>query len=84
MMPIWELLSRIRWDEAFAKANFRIGYYDRLEARIVIVPLQRVVQQPGDHFSVQIIDDEGVFHMVPLHRIKEVYRDGACIWKREQ
>jgi uncharacterized protein (UPF0248 family) len=84
MMPIWELLSRIRWDEEFAKATFRIGYYDRLEERLIIVPLRRVVQQPGDHFSVRIIDDDGVFHMVPLHRIREVYRNGACIWKREQ
>ena len=30
MMPIHELLSRIRRDEAFGQAEFEIGYYDRL------------------------------------------------------
>lgn len=83
MIPVWELLNRIRWDEEFAKAEFRIGYYDRLEDAIIVVPFSQVLQEPGDHFSVQITDDEGIFHRVPLHRIKEVYRNGKLIWKRE-
>lgn len=29
MIPIHELINRIRWDEALAKGNFIIGYYDR-------------------------------------------------------
>ncbi len=81
--PIRELLNRIRWDRGFANADFRIGYYDRLQDRICWVPLRQVFQEPGDHFSVQIVDDAGESHMVPLHRIKAVYRNGERIWKRE-
>ncbi len=34
MIPIHELLSRIRWDPEFAKGNFELGYYDRAEDRL--------------------------------------------------
>lgn len=33
MMPVHELLNRIRWDAGFAEADFKIGYYDRIEDR---------------------------------------------------
>ena len=29
MIPIHELLNRIRWDAEFAKGTFELGYYDR-------------------------------------------------------
>jgi uncharacterized protein (UPF0248 family) len=83
MMPIHELLNRIRWDQEFAKAEFRIGYYDRLEDAIILVSLQQVVQEPGDHFAMKVMDEGGIVHVVPFHRIKEVYRNGELIWKRE-
>jgi len=34
MIPIHELLNRIRWDPEFAKGNFELGYYYRTETRI--------------------------------------------------
>ena len=83
MMPIHELLNRIRWDQEFAKAEFRIGYYDRLENAIILVSLQQVVQEPGDHFAMKVMDEGGIVHVVPFHRIKEVYRNDELIWKRE-
>ena len=42
MIPIHELLNRIRWDSEFAKGNFQLGYYDRAEDRIILVPLQEI------------------------------------------
>lgn len=84
MKPIRDLLNRIRWDKEFAKAEFRIGYYDRLEDAIIFVSLMQIFQEEDDHFSIQVIDDEGGLHMVPFHRIREVYRNDTLIWKREQ
>ena len=83
MMPIHELLNRIRWDREFGRANFVIGYYDRLEDRIIRVPLGEIFFEPGDHFSFDLIDRDGELHSIPLHRIKEVYRDEVLIWQRE-
>jgi uncharacterized protein (UPF0248 family) len=45
MIPIHELLSRIRWDPEFAKGDFQLGYYDRTEDRIISVPLKGIRQR---------------------------------------
>jgi RNA cyclic group end recognition protein len=42
MIPIHELLNRIRWDSEFARGSFQLGYYDRAEDRIILVPLQEI------------------------------------------
>jgi hypothetical protein len=47
MIPIHELLNRIRWDPEFAKGNFELGYYDRAENGIIVVPLKEVTFPPG-------------------------------------
>ena len=83
MTPIHELLKRIRWDKEFGRGDFRIGYYDRVEERLIQVALQEIFFEPDDHFSFDLIDEEGVLHSIPLHRIKEVYKDGELIWHRE-
>ncbi|EEF57205.1 DUF504 domain-containing protein [Pedosphaera parvula] len=54
MIPIHELLNRIRWDPEFAKGNFQLGYYDRAEDRIILVPLKEVgfpPESPTNPFS---------------------------------
>ncbi len=83
MITIQELLHRIRWDEKFGKGDFRIGYYDRLEGRIVRVPLAQITFEQGNHYSFQLIDEDAAIHNIPLHRVKEVYRDGKLIWHRQ-
>lgn len=83
MIPIHELLNRIRWDAAFAQAGFVIGYYDRVENKLIHVPISRVQLTPGDHFAFQVTDADGYTHEVPFHRVKEVYRNGALVWHRE-
>lgn len=83
MIPIHELLSRIRWDPEFGRGEFLIGYYDRVEEEIVLVPLSELRFDPGDRFDFEIIDADGVLHTIPLHRIKAVYRNGELIWHRE-
>lgn len=82
MIPIQQLLSRIRWDPEFGRGEFVLGYYDRIEDRILHVSLKDVRFEPEDHFSCRIIDVEGAAHMVPLHRIREVFKDGVLIWER--
>jgi uncharacterized protein (UPF0248 family) len=84
MIPIQDLLSRIRWDPEFGKGRFEIGYYDRLDGRIVVVPLQELHFQEDEHFSFQLVDEDGITHTIPLHRIKQVYRNGELIWHRER
>lgn len=82
MIPIQQVLSRIRWDRAFGDAEFAIGYYDRLLNIVVRVPMSTVIGQSTDHQALQIMDPEGLIHSVPLHRIRVVYRNGELIWQR--
>jgi len=82
MIPIHELLSRIRWDRQFGEGDFVIGYYDRVEDAVVRVPMRELFFQPDNHFAFDLIDRDGVLHSVPLHRIREVYRNDKLIWHR--
>lgn len=82
MTPIQALLARIRWDPAFGRGRFELVYADRLEQRLLRVPLERVRRESGQHFAFEATDDEGRPHWVPLHRVREVWRDGERIWAR--
>jgi uncharacterized protein (UPF0248 family) len=83
MIPIQDLLHRIHWDAEYAKAEFEVGYYDRVDDRIVRVPFRRVHFDKGEHFSFEVVEDDGTVHSVPLHRVREVWRNGELIWHRE-
>ena len=82
MIPIHELLNRIRWDAAYAKSRFVIGYYDRVENKVIQLPFERIQLDHADHFGFQAIDADGFAHEVPFHRVKDVYKDGQLIWHR--
>ena len=82
MTPIQELLSRIRWDANFSRGQFELGYFDRVEGRLMLVPMQAVEFPPEDPRAFRLVDAKGRFHRVPFHRVREVYKDGQCIWHR--
>lgn len=84
MITIRALLSRIQWDREYGRGVFSIGYFDRLEERIILVPLGKVHFDPDDHFSFQLDSAAGEPLTIPLHRVCEVYRNGELIWRRER
>jgi len=84
MIPINELLSRIRWDKKFGHGSFEIGYYDRLLDRIRRIPFSKIVFDQEDGSTIQIIDRDGVIHRLPLHRIYQVFRDNVLLWDRKR
>ena len=83
MIPIHELLNRIRWDKDYGDAEFIIGYYDRIEDIIISVPLKSLYFDSEDHFDFELVDDDGITHTIPLHRIRQVYRNGDLVWERK-
>lgn len=83
MKPVQDILNRIRWDESWAGYEFAIGYYDRVEQRVIVVSFKEIVFPKDDHFSFEVLDQEGDLHAVPYHRVKAIYRDGSLIWHRE-
>ncbi|HET9700723.1 MAG TPA: DUF504 domain-containing protein [Burkholderiales bacterium] len=82
MVPIHELLARMRWDPEFGRGEFELAYLDRMQRGLVRVPLREVEVLPGHEF-IRFSDAGGVAREVPLHRVREVYRDGRLIWRRD-
>jgi uncharacterized protein (UPF0248 family) len=82
MIPIHELLNRIRWDSEFARGEFEIGYLDRVEDRILRVPLREIEFLADNREMFRLIDAEGQAHHIPFHRVRELYKDGRLIWHR--
>ena len=82
MIPIHELLNRIQWDSEFARGSFQLGYYDRAEDRIILVPLQEITFPEDSAQIFQLTDPEGQTHRIPFHRVREVYKDSQRIWHR--
>lgn len=82
MQPLHKLLARIRWDPRFGEARFEIGYYDRIERRVLVIPLTDIYFPRAQRFVFEIWDADGVLHRIPFHRVRSVYRDGRLIWKR--
>jgi uncharacterized protein (UPF0248 family) len=82
MIPIHELLNRIRWDREFAKGDFQLGYYDRAENHIILVSLKEVTFPEIAPQTFQLTDLEGKIHRIPFHRVREVYKDSQRIWHR--
>ena len=83
MIPIQDLLSRIRWDEEFGRARFEIAYYDRVQKKLIRVSVPRSLFG-RDGFFLDVIGPDGTGHSVPLHRVCAVWRDGVQIWQRTQ
>jgi uncharacterized protein (UPF0248 family) len=83
MLPIHKLLSRIQWDCEFGRSAFVIGYYDRVLDQIIRVSFSEIIMEPGEGHGIQVMDHDGVYHSIPLHRIREVWKDGEVIWRRE-
>jgi len=65
MIPIHELLARIRWDPEFGRARFEIAYLDHERKALVRVPFERV-RIPDEHrFALEAVEDDGTVHSVP-------------------
>ncbi len=83
MTPIHELLARIRWDESFGNAGFTLGYVDHDTHELRYVPFKEARSDPANPSMLDLIDDEGKVVSLPLHRIRQVLRNGETIWDRD-
>ena len=71
----------MQWDREFDRSACEIGYYDRLLEKIIRIPFTKIICPHNVRKTVQVMDCEGEIHFIPLHRIREVYKDGRLIWQ---
>lgn len=84
MTPIHELLARIRWDEEFGKGRFALGYWDRVAGQVLHVDLRDIAWDADNPTFFDLVDEDGVTHAIPFHRVRELWRNGELIWQRHQ
>lgn len=84
MVPIRELLARIRWDPAFGHGRWEIGYLDRVRATLVRVPLDQMHIDENNRFAFEVVDEEGVGRSIPYHRVRIAWRNGKVVWARQE
>ena len=79
MIPIKELLNKIKWDKRENPEDYTISYYDRVKKEIIEIPYKKIT-----HISenFMLIDANGEEKMIPLHAIKIVRKKGEQLWKR--
>ncbi|GLI54961.1 hypothetical protein PM10SUCC1_04760 [Propionigenium maris DSM 9537] len=82
MIPIQDLINRIKWDEEFKRGEFKIGYYDRFKKDIIYVSFSEIDFVPENHFLFEMTDAQGEVHTIPLHRVRRVYKNEKLIWER--
>ena len=82
MVPIQDVLHRIQWDPAWRGSVFEVGYLDRVAAAIVRVPFEELRVESSGPPALALRDRDGAVVRVPLHRVREVWRDGAIVWER--
>jgi uncharacterized protein (UPF0248 family) len=84
MTPIQDLLHRIQWDPEFRGHEFEVGYLDRVAGGIVRVPFRDVRLEHGQLAATNALEADGSHAAIPLHRVREVWRDGRLIWARRR
>ena len=83
MIPIQEVLNRIRWGPSFdGGRRFALTYVDHALALPVLVPFSAITFDAGSSRMISIEDVEGDARKIPMHRIRQVLRDGVVIWER--
>ena len=82
MLPLPQLLNRIRWDPEFGKGRFRLGYADHLAGGLVTIELSECHIDPENRFMFDVFEATGEKHSIPFHRVKQVFKDDVLIWQR--
>lgn len=75
-------MSRIRWDTDFGKGRFVVGYWDRVEHKVLHADLREITWDAENPAFFDLVDEEGIGHSIPFHRVREVWKDGELIWAR--
>jgi uncharacterized protein (UPF0248 family) len=77
MIYIGDLLNKIRWDEKVKPDEYTLVYFDRVAEKGFEVKFTAISRE-GNFF---VVIRDGHKTMIPLHRIRQVKRQGKVIWE---
>ena len=79
MISIHELLNKIKWDKNLTPEEYKLYYLDRITNSLKEIKFAQIKEL--NVFSL-IVEKNNNDIDIPLHRIKEVRKEGKIIWKR--
>lgn len=79
MIPIKNLLNKIKWDKKEDPKDYEIFYYDRVLKKLICLNFSMVKKTENNLLTV-IKDDEEI--SIPFHRIRRVKKKGKVVWER--
>jgi uncharacterized protein (UPF0248 family) len=79
MLPIHNLLNKIRWDKRENPEEYNIFYFDRILNKLISIPYKKIKKLEG---SFMILNNEEESN-IPLHRVKKVTKNDIVVWERK-
>jgi len=75
MVPIQDLLNKIKWDKRENPSEYIIFYFDRILKKLIKIPYTKIKKLEG---SFMVLDNEEESN-IPLHRIKKVMKNNVVV-----
>ncbi len=79
MIPIQNLLNKIKWDKKESPQDYSIFYFDRILKTLIKAPYSRIKRIEG---SFMVLGNEEESN-IPLHRIRKVMKKDEIVWERK-
>ena len=79
MIPIQDLLNKIKWDKRENSKQYAIFYFDRIKKTLIKIPYTKIKRIDG---SFIVLDNEEESN-IPLHRVKRVMKNVVVVWERK-
>lgn len=79
MIPIQDLLNKIKWDKRENPQEYSIFYLDRILNKLIEISYAKIKKIEG---SFMVLDNEDETN-IPLHRIKKVMKNKVVVWERK-
>ena len=79
MIPIKDLIDKIKWDKRENPKQYAIFYFDRIKKTLIKIPYTKIKRIEG---SFMILNNEEESN-IPLHRVKKVMKNDVVVWERK-
>ena len=81
MIPIKDLINKIKYDAREKPGEYVFYYYDRIQEGLKELKFFDIKRMEGNFLVV----DRGSKEVeIPMHRIRKVKRKGKVVWERMQ
>jgi uncharacterized protein (UPF0248 family) len=79
MIPIQDLLNKLKWDPYEEPFSYSVFYWDRIAKKLREVKYRDIVDVRDGYMTIVRQESEV---MIPLHRIRVVKKAGVTVWDR--